>query len=874
MKRTTRIALVGLMLTGSIHAADEIPFPAALKDAGVRVSSLVDPHREGLIVGNGDLYGIVWERDGILTMRVTKNDIWDARVDTSEDGPLPRVDVATGKVTGPTGAPPSYGKPYPHPRCAAVLRLGAAGGEAGVLWTCIRRATQHGFAAAEDAAGAIMHVAGAQAASTGYSATLTVPVDASTCRLRLRGSPNVSYYVNVYDNAGKAVLASGWKRSPSEMTDVDLAFPSSLVARIEVYAMTSDGKRAENRIEGLSLSGTKGDKPIDLSRPEGDARATLDLRRAVVTVRQPEQPDTTIRVLSDRNMVLIRGPHPLTLEPISAPTLPPAKTGDTGGVAWLHMVMPGDLDYEGMAYALAVAAKDDLKAVSLVTSFDRGTGDVLERAIALADDTIRQEETKLVAAHEQAWEEYWSRSGVQLADKELQRWWYRILYFANTVCKPGAAPVGIMPPLATDATPWHADYHHNYNTWQAFWPLPACNQPELADPWISYVNDMLPRFKYLAEVTYGIDGVFFPISSFLHEPDPAVCKGKNKRQMSMNPWGLTIGLVGMTIQSMWHKHLCEPDPAYLEEKIYPTLREGARFYVSFMKQCRKDTMGKVLLGPSYNPEHGPMGINNCPFDIAYVHYTFDAFIQAAGELERDAELVDQCRKYKALLSDYPTTVHNGEEIVVDWEGGGHISVHNITVPAAPVFPGDQVTWFSPEPTKELFRRTIRATGFNGNNSHVMFNIAKARLSMPDAVTDAKKWFVSRELPNGLFVWKGHAHGTYMGEMIGIAGLVNEFLMQSVGQAIRVFPCWPENRDAEFTRLRAHGGFLVSAAQKNGSVTRVDVTSTVGGTLRLLSPWSAIAVQRAADVPVALTPDARGVVAVETRADEELVFLPQ
>ncbi|MCK5806699.1 MAG: hypothetical protein KAI66_27970 [Lentisphaeria bacterium] len=69
------------------------------------------------------------------------------------------------------------------------------------------------------------------------------------------------------------------------------------------------------------------------------------------------------------------------------------------------------------------------------------------------------------------------------------------------------------------------------------------------------------------------------------------------------------------------------------------------------------------------------------------------------------------------------------------------------------------------------------------------DIAKARLSMPEGVTDAKKWFVTRELPNGLFVWQGHAHGTFMGEMIGIVGLINEFLLQSVENKIRVFPCW-------------------------------------------------------------------------------------
>lgn len=719
------------MITIAVDAAENIPFPKALEEANISLFSINDGQRQSLMLGNGDLYGIIWEKDGGLFMRITKNDIWDARVDTSKDGELPKVDVATGKITGSTGAPPSYSKLYPQPRCAAALRIGTS--------------------------------------------------------------------------------------EPSQ--------------------------------------------------------AHLDIRRALASIKHSGENETGVRILKDRNVVLINSPHSVTLEAIKADTLPDARLGKTDGVSWLSMKMPGDVDYKGMDYALAVARKGKLKAVSLVTSFDIQSADVLEHAIALAKKTINEPESRLIAKHERAWEEYFSRSGIELADKELQRWWYRMLYFAGIVSKPGTAPVGLMPPLATDATPWHADYHHNYNTWQMFWPLPASNQSELADPWISYVNDMLPRFKYLAEVTYGCEGVFFPISSFLHEPDPADSKSKNKRQMSMNPWGLTIGLVGMTAQSMWQKHLCDPDPEYLKAKIYPTIREGARFYVSYMEECKKDDQGKILLGPSYSPEHGPVGIYNCPFDIAYVHYTFDALAQAADELNVDTELVAQCRKYKALLPDYPTaTDNNGNPVVVDWTGCKYkqVGVHNITVPASPVFPGDQVTWFSPEPVKELFRRTIKDTRFNGNNSHVIFNIAKARLSMPQAVDDAKEWFVSRELPNGFFVWQGHAHGTFMTEMVGIAGLINEYMLQSVQNKIRVFPCWPSDKDAKFTRLRAQGGFLVSAEQKNGRVVSLAIDSTVGGKLSLLSPWPTIKMKRRSRV-LALTPDSRGIVQIDTRANETVVF---
>ena len=704
------ILVAGALGSAAAHAADDaakpvIAYPAALQDAGVALSKMADGQSESLIIGNGDLYGIVWGKDGGLQLRITKNDIWDARVDTANDGPLPKVNVRTRAMTGSTGAPPSYGNAFPQPLCAAALRFG-------------------------------------------------------------------------------------------------------------------------------------GTSPV--------AQGVLDLQHAVATVTAGNGDKTEVRVLADRNIFLIT-----TREAVSIVPVRDGQTGKTNGVEWLHVTLPGDIDYKGMEYCVAVAGTASARVVALVTSFDISTGDVRGAAIALARKTAAEVERspeQLIAGHEKVWRDFWARSSVELADRDLQHWWYRMMYFARTVSQPGGRfPVALMPPLATDDTPWHADFHFNYNSWQPFWSVISPNHPELAAPWIAYVNRLLPRAQWQAKEVFDCEGVYYSISQFLHEPDPAACKSVNKRSLVMSPWGMTIGMVGMTAQNLWHKHLCDPDRAYLEAKIYPTLREAARFYLSFMKQCGKDVAGKILLGPSYSPEHGNPGIDNCPFDIAYVHYTFDAFGKASRELGKDRDLAGECLAMKALLADYPLAPDaNGKPVVVDWAGCKYKEVgeHNLTVPASPVFPAEQVTWFSPEPVKELFRRTIKDTTFNGNNSHVMFNIAKARLSMPEAVPDTKAWFKSRELPNGLFVWQGHGHGTFMPESIGVAAIVTEFLMQSVGDIIRVFPCWPKEQDAKFTNLRAQGGFLVSAQQKDGMVTKLEITSTVGGTLRLLNPWTGKIVERA------------------------------
>ena len=161
----------------------------------------------------------------------------------------------------------------------------------------------------------------------------------------------------------------------------------------------------------------------------------------------------------------------------------------------------------------------------------------------------------------------------------------------------------------------------------------------------------------------------------------------------------------------------------------------------------------------------------------------------------------------------------------------------------PVFPADQVTWFAPEAEKELFRNTIRQTRHRGCNATVMFSVAKARFSMLEALDDARHYYKPEVQPNGMFHWP--MHGFYLSESVGIAAMISEFLVQSVDNMIRVFPCWPKDKDASFTNLRTQGGFLVTAEQKAGKIVKLEITSTVGGKLRLLNPWTCKLVEREA-----------------------------
>jgi hypothetical protein len=104
--------------------------------------------------------------------------------------------------------------------------------------------------------------------------------------------------------------------------------------------------------------------------------------------------------------------------------------------------------------------------------------------------------------------------------------------------------------------------------------------------------------------------------------------------------------------------------------------------------------------------------------------------------------------------------------------------------------------------------------------------------------------------------------------------VSELLIQSVHDTIRVFPAWPAGQDAQFENLRAQGGFLVSARQAGGRIAALEIHSTVGGTLRLVSPFGAVRVRSADGTPTrVLHPDARGVIQLDTQPSQRWFFEP-
>ncbi|MEJ2704789.1 MAG: hypothetical protein P8Z79_20325 [Sedimentisphaerales bacterium] len=888
------VAMALVVRSMTVSGTEMIPFAAALDEASISVERLDDILEYALLIGNGDINGLIYTDSGNVEIVLTKNDVWDARLDTALDPPLPTLSrikkLARGTWTDrglilPQGStwegPDSYhAHPYPCPRACARLVLGTRAEQP--HWRNVR--AQGRLNNWESRAGvAVMTIAGSAGVSNGWQCE---PFEFSTddyhkMRLTLSGSANAKFYVDVMDPAGNVVFATKWQETLIETQTPLFSLPSEKnVASVILYTLTTDGKQAENRFEKMQFEGRKGTLPVELNLPSlPTTRARLDLHRAVAQIDgvsgAPHR--AAILALAQRNTFLIEANVAARLEQFHTADTPDAETGETDGVRWLHQTIPSDLDWPGMEFAVALADVGHYKAVTIVTSLE--SNDVVASAVKEAQAVGRMNAAQLIREHEVVWDRFWAASGLEVDDELMEQTWYRGLYFLRCVSKPGVVAPGLFASLTTGSPAWHGDYHTNYNIQQTFWHCFAANHPELAEPYDRLIHSYSPRAHWLAKAIYDMDGAFYPHVLFAYEPpDPSKVKSPVGRQYIHHVWGLTLGVSGFTVQPLWWHYKYEPDLGFLEQTAYPAVRDVAIFYADFIDQCeRKD--GHVVLAPSVSPEHWGWTANfernrNCTFDIAMVRYILEAAIEGARTLRRDPELVTRFKRTLSLLPDYPRTQAE-KPVVVDVEGAPPIN-YNIVVPTTPVFPCDVVTWQSPAEQRKLFSRTIKSIQWNGNNSMVMLGVARARLDMPGTLDWMREEVKNRLRPNGTLTLNRHGarfngFGHYT-EQFAATMVLSELLLQSVEDVIRVFPAWPRQRDARFGRLRSQGGFLVSSSLVAGKIDSIEVESTAGGLLRLVSPWKKIAVRPSTGTQSrSLEPNAEGIVQVPTHPGDCLIF---
>ncbi len=452
---------------------------------------------------------------------------------------------------------------------------------------------------------------------------------------------------------------------------------------------------------------------------------------------------------------------------------------------------------------------------------------------------------RLAGGTARRWREFWSRSAVEFADRELERIWYHNQYWLACCLREGKVAPGLFGNWTSGriGTAWHGDYHMNYNTQQVFWGVFSSNHVDQHLPYVELCENLLPLSEAYAREKFEMPGAFFPHSAY---PVPS-----KTIPYPAPPWGYEICETPWTVQSLWWHYLYTLDRDFLE-RAYPLLRAASRFLAAYVK---KGDDGKYHIIPSVSPENWGFTVDfrlnkDCIIDLALSEFVLKATAEAAGILDQDAAERAVWAEIGRNMAAYPKAAGPHGEVWLDIVGAPTEYVYNVPVTLAPVFPGEQVGIGVGEEQLGIARRTARTVRLEGGNDLVYQPLIRARLGMLDL-----EWF-KREvrycrLPNGVAQDRcRQIDGRYrdttdfdfmmrMGiwtENLSLPAVLNECMLQSYSGVLRLFPNTRRLGRASFRDLRAVGAFLVSAAWDGKSVSPVTLLSEKGAPVRLAVPW--------------------------------------
>jgi hypothetical protein len=431
------------------------------------------------------------------------------------------------------------------------------------------------------------------------------------------------------------------------------------------------------------------------------------------------------------------------------------------------------------------------------------------------------------------WHAFWARSFVQYAGASGGADYLENVYYLATYMIASGA-FGHYPfhfingvfRATADNTKWSNAYWY-WNQRDVYNSFLASNHADVMRVFNDMYSAAAPALRAFTQSHFGIGGIWVPETM-----------GWNGNADGTINSDFTKNIYSTGFEAVANMYLASRytgDDAYLSTTVYPFMRDVANFYAA--KLTRDPTTGQYGMASS-NAHETYWNVPNAITDLASVRSLFPLAITIAAQLGLDAtaraqwqtildNLVPYATDGKSYLPHTGPTVptRNGENVACEL-----IWPYGVTGIDAPDYATALSTW--------------KTRPFPYGNVWANDAIQAARLGLGD---DAYKGLVTmlqkyQSYPNGM---TNNTNGVF--EYLGVhLSAINESLLQSYNDTIRVFPALPSaTTDGTFIgrfTLMAKGGFLVSAEKDAADIKYIGLVSSRGGTAHIANPWGTQALQ--------------------------------
>ncbi|MBM7566404.1 glycosyl hydrolase family 95 catalytic domain-containing protein [Paenibacillus sacheonensis] len=449
------------------------------------------------------------------------------------------------------------------------------------------------------------------------------------------------------------------------------------------------------------------------------------------------------------------------------------------------------------------------------------------------------------------WASFWSKSFVEIANKEIEKHFYGSLYLLGSSIRKGKQAPGLYGSWVMKNAAWGGIAPINYNYEAPYYCTIPTNHLELAENYEKQITDWVPYAEANA-AKHGFTGVYYEAypASLPNGAQFSSVNWTGLDQLERNCFMAQKSNAALAASNMILRYYYTRDAGYARTVYDGFLKKVGRFWTDYLRWDGS----RYVIDNDYVHEGG-----DCIFpqtnpltSLGLVRLLFQGLIAISEDLGTDSELRTDWQHKLDHMSAFPTFIRNGRTVFRNQESGTSADYCRkyydtdedysewSSVCAVPemslLYPGGQLGLLSDPALLQIARDTIAEHDrWQDNNMTCFYYASAARAGYdPDEILNRLTELIrTRTYPNMTFAM---LHGGGIENCNTVPAVLVEMLAQSFQNKLIVFANWPRQANAKFGDLMAYGHFLVSSRIAEGGIQYVRIRSMNGSVLTVMNPW--------------------------------------